>query len=618
MTRTKRRKLFIVCLCVLAAVCVRLQADGTDVDHGVYELEETVITATRVETPRHQVAANITVITRQDVENTPAASVAELLQYVPGVYVEFNGGLGSQATARIEGSEVRHVAVYQDGVPLNQLANPLTDLSYVSVDAIERIEIYKGAASAAWGSSLGGVINIITRDPHPGKAARPDVRISYGDFGTLRSRASLSGTMGRLGYLLSLTHDESDGFVAYTAHQQDAVYAKLDYGLSKRSRLSLVYSYDEGRNQDPVPNALDFLDEDFWDDIYRERTYQRLLFEASPSDDVIFSLEGRYHRFYNRIEDVFPDRRETFSDYRDRVYGLSARISWNTSAANTLNLGFDEDWGWYDWENYDREYETRNGALYANDTLTLGGLSLNLGLRYDDNRDFGTEISPSAGAVYRTLGGKALIRGQVARGFSAPPAAWVHDPWFGDPALEPEIGVVYQLGGRARPFSCLELELTLFRSDVEDQIRFNYNRQKFENIDRVTRKGVQGGIRAAFDTGLVLTLGGSYTDVRDDATDRVIEDIPRKTYNAMVSYSNEWITHSLLGRYIDHNSSFPETRDRLFVFDYLVRVGLPLPENYGKLKLYGAVYNLTDAAYLYREVWPQPGRRFEAGISLEY
>ena len=163
---------------------------------------------------------------------------------------------------RIQGSEIRHVAVFQDNVPLNQLANPMTDLSYIPVDTIDRIEIYKGAASSAWGSSLGGVINIITKDPDRKKPFAADVRTSYGEYETSKSRGTVSGTMDRLGYLVSLTHEQSDGFIRHTQYQQDAVYAKINYDLGTKSRLNFVYSYDKGRNEDPILNYPDF-----WDDI---------------------------------------------------------------------------------------------------------------------------------------------------------------------------------------------------------------------------------------------------------------------------------------------------------------------------------------------------------------
>lgn len=611
--RTRPEKIFLPIFFYIAMVSFTVWAANETTQLQIYKMAEIVVTANRAKTPEQEIAANITVITRDDVKKMPVSNVAELLQYVPGVYVEFNGGLGSQATVRIQGSDIRHVAIYQDGVPLNQLANPQTDLSYLPVDMIERVEIYKGAASSAWGSSLGGVINIITRDPDPKKPTRVDMRTSYGEFKTSKSRGTLSVAKDRFGFLLSLTHDESGGFMEHTEYKQDAVYAKINYELGETSRVNVVSFYDEGRNEDPI---IDF--PAFWDDNYRRRTYQRLLFETSPDDDLMFSLEGRHHRFYNKIEDVFSDHRETFSDYRDEILGISGRMTWDTGPFNSLNLGYDGDWGSYDWKNYDREYETRNWAIHVNDTLTRGDVSFNGGVRYDDNKDFGSEISPSGGMVYRGLGEKALFRGQVAKGFSAPPAAWVHDPQFGNPDLDPEVGINYQLGSEIQPFPSLKLELNLFRSDIKDLIRYNPDTRKFENIDEVQRQGVEGSISISFDFGLALSYGGSYVDVRNAKTDHVIEDIPRTQHKLSASYTTEWMTHSIVGKYIDHNSSYPETSDQVFIFDYLLKARLPLPERYGKLNLYGAVYNLSNTTYLYREVFPQPDRWIEGGVLFEF
>jgi vitamin B12 transporter len=580
----------------------------------VAELEEVVVTATRVQTPKQDVAANITVITSKDMDKMPASSAAEVLQYIPGVYVEFNGGLGSDASGvRIQGSEIRHVAVFQDNVPLNQLANPMTDLSYIPVDTIDRIEIYKGAASSAWGSSLGGVINIITKDPELKKPFGADVRTSYGEYETSKSRGTVSGTKDRFGYLLSLTHEKSDGFIHHTQYQQDAVYAKINYDLGTRSRMNFVYSYDKGRNEDPVLNYPDF-----WDDMDRKRTYERLLFETSPSDNLILTVEGRHHEFESTIHDVYTEHREIYNDYQDEIWGGSARMNWEMTDNNTLNLGFDGDWGEYDWANYTQTYETGNWAVYSNDTLTLGNVTLSAGVRYDDNREFDSEVSPSGGVVYRFPWADALVRAQVAKGFSAPPAAWVHDPQYGNPDLEPEIAVNYQLGGHVRLFTFLRLELNLFRADVEDLIRYDWDTSRYENIDKVRRQGVEGNISANFDFGLTVSFGGSYADVKDEETHDEIEDIPRTMYNVSAVYTNKTMTHSLIGKYIDHNSTYPETRDKIFIFDYLLKVNPPFLQKYGKASMFGAVYNLFNSTYLYREVWPKPDRWIEGGVRFEY
>jgi vitamin B12 transporter len=207
----------------------RVCAESVDSEKEEQEPTELVFTYSRQETPKKESAANISVVTREDIRKLPASNVGEVLQYLPGVYVEPTGGLGSQATTSIQGSDVRHVAVYQDGVPLNMLDNPLTDLSYLPIDVIERIEVYKGSASSAWGSSLGGVINIITREPDLSRNFKADILSSYGQFDTVREAATFSGAADRLSYLLSLSHHQSDGFTPHSEYRQDSVYAKMNY-----------------------------------------------------------------------------------------------------------------------------------------------------------------------------------------------------------------------------------------------------------------------------------------------------------------------------------------------------------------------------------------------------
>ncbi|MFH1674926.1 MAG: TonB-dependent receptor [Pseudomonadota bacterium] len=485
---------FFLAFFFLVIFSCNARAEAVSPETETHELGEIVVTATRSETPKQDVAANITVVTRKDIEKMPVSNAAEVLQYIPGVYVEFGAGLGSDTTARIQGSGARHVAVYQDGVPLNQLLNPRTNLSYIPIDTIDRIEIYKGAASSAWGSALGGVINIITKEPDKTKPFSADVRTSYGEHRTSKSRGTVSGTQDGVGYLLSLTHDESDGFVDYTEYKQDAVYGKLNYDIGAASRLNFVYSYDAGESEDPCINYPTF-----WDDLDQHRSYQRLLFETSPTDNLSFALEGRHHQFDSRVDDVYSTYREIYNDYDDEIWGVSARATHTTGTTNTLNLGFDEDWGKFDYLSQvwgsDIDGHTRNWAAYANDTFNVGALSFNVGLRYDDNRDFGGEVSPSGGVIYHIEEHNALVRAQVAKGFSAP------DPneLSTNPNLDPEIAVNYQLGFEIQPVKMLKLEVNAFRAEVDDLIDWDSGAGRYENIDEVTRRGVEGSISANFD-----------------------------------------------------------------------------------------------------------------------
>lgn len=598
---------------MLALMLIAAPAKAEEAADDRYRLREIVVTATRQEVPKQDVAANITVIDREAIERMPAATVGEVLQYIPGVSIQFAGGPGAMATARIQGSETRHVAVYVDGVPHNMLANPLTNLTALSVDSIERIEIYKGAASSAWGSSLGGVINIITREPDPEKPFGASVRTSYGKADTFKNRGHITGTKDRLGYFLSLTHDRSNGFMENSAYDQTAVYAKLNYDINDAARVNFICSSDDGNNEDPL-----IIYPDFWDDIKQKRSYQRLFFEAFPADNLGVSVEGRHHLFDTKIEDVFADHREIFNDYDERTWGGSVKINYTPVPTHAVNLGFDGDWGRFDWIGYTQKYSTRNWAVYANDAFTRDKLTLNAGLRYDDNRDFGSAVSPSGGVVYRLLENRALIRAQAVRGFSAPPAAWVKDPVYGAEDLDPETAVNYQMGTEVRFFRILRLEINAFYADVEDLIRYNPDTRKFENIDEVSRKGMEAVLSAAFDVGLALSVSGSLTDVKDETTNRTVKDIPTEQYQVSAAYTWRWMTHSLLGKYTDYNSTYPETRDKKFVLDYLFKARLPETRYLDQADVFCAVYNLFNSNTVYRSVWPQPDRWVEAGIQLSY
>ena len=67
----------------------------------------------------------------------------------------------------------------------------------------------------------------------------------------------------------------------------------------------------------------------------------------------------------------------------------------------------------------------------------------------------------------------------------------------------------------------------------------------------------------------------------DAQTDARIADIPQLIYTARAVYAGEWISHTLVGRMIDHNSSLPETRDKRFVWDYKLLLRLPGSDAHG-------------------------------------
>lgn len=139
-----------------------------DEDQALMELyfgdEPSVEVATHVATPVSRIAENVTVINRAEIEAMHAHSVKEILRSVAGVRMDFDGyDLAGSGNISIHNSDVEHVLVLLDGVRWSFIDSDWNDTVAIPVGIIDRIEVIKGAASSSWGSSMGGVINIITR-----------------------------------------------------------------------------------------------------------------------------------------------------------------------------------------------------------------------------------------------------------------------------------------------------------------------------------------------------------------------------------------------------------------------------------------------------------------------
>lgn len=128
----------------------------------VFDLDETVVTATRTEKKLKNVPILTQVITSKQIEARSITDVRGLLeQEVPGLNFQ---EVGFGASIDIQGLGAKHILFLIDGERIAGENDGNIDYSRINVYDIERIEIVKGAASALYGSqAMGGVINIITK-----------------------------------------------------------------------------------------------------------------------------------------------------------------------------------------------------------------------------------------------------------------------------------------------------------------------------------------------------------------------------------------------------------------------------------------------------------------------
>jgi len=206
--------------------------------------DELVETATRNPKLLTQVAENLTVVTADEIEAMNAHTLAEVLNRVTGVFVQFFGvHFGANALPHIQGSgasdftgdrgaDEKHVQAFVDGIPWSSLFGD-SRLSTIPIGSIDRIEVIAGPASSTWGSALGGVINVITKKT--GQAARPtgSASGSAGERDAYDGRVEAAGAVGGVGYYLFGQGQHAEWDDAGGGFESRSLFAKTQTRLAR-------------------------------------------------------------------------------------------------------------------------------------------------------------------------------------------------------------------------------------------------------------------------------------------------------------------------------------------------------------------------------------------------
>lgn len=215
-------------------------------------LDRIIIEVNRLEQEGSRISGNISVISEQQIKDSNARSVPEVLQQVEGVYV-YDNSTTKTSSVDVRGfgdSATRNVLVLIDGRRLNQSDSGAADLVQIPVDAIERIEVIRGGASVLYGdNAVGGVINIITKKGEGEFSGK--IGSLYGSYGTRGQHFEVSGEEKGLSYYLYGKYLDKRGYRENTDELYKDINSRLDYQFSDKISASLHVGYHEDNYELP-------------------------------------------------------------------------------------------------------------------------------------------------------------------------------------------------------------------------------------------------------------------------------------------------------------------------------------------------------------------------------
>jgi len=176
------------------------------------------------------------VVADSEYRNSPATTIKDMLDYVPGVFAQPKWGEDTRLSIRGSGLSrnfhLRSVQLYLDGIPINT-ADGYGDFQELDPSAYRYIEVYKGANGLRFGANaLGGAINFVTPS---GYDARPfDGGLDAGSFGFRRAQASTGGAAAGFDWFATGSWQEADGFRDHSYGDAQRGSANLGYRFSER------------------------------------------------------------------------------------------------------------------------------------------------------------------------------------------------------------------------------------------------------------------------------------------------------------------------------------------------------------------------------------------------
>ncbi len=572
--------------------------------------------------PLSRVAENVTVVTAEEIELMGAHTLDEVLALVPGVFMDImpRDFAGIQSAVYLHGSNYEHVLVLFDGMRMNHMSNSINFLVNIPVQAVERIEVIKGAASSTWGSALGGVINIVTKQAE-GKPLGGMVSGSYGEWDSRDLRAELSGSEGSFGFYLTAADQNSDGIGGNRYFDNRAVYGKGTVTGPGGLRFTVT-----ALDSEPDGKYLEHRDFDFQ---LMQQTPTRLFtatLEVPLAEHLTWTVYGGYKTYaIDSQGSLYSDPGFVWHDqsYGERATFLSTRVNWDL-ASHSLTAGLDYESNQERDEDYlapaSERFDDENWALFVNDTFDFGRFSLTPGVRYDHLGESDDLVSPSLGLVYR-LGNSSLVRAGVSRGFRKPLVGTLKGDWpfFGpNPDLEPETIWTYQAGFEAGVASWGRLKTTFFLHDAEKSWEFAGGIPSNAGGD-LRRRGGEAEIESVPFHHLTLAASATYVHFEPENAD----SDQAWTSKIILRYDDQaaWRAQ-LAGQFISwgEREMVPSgvlPADGNFLWDLAVNRRFSLSGG-SQVEFFGIARNLFDTDQYLDDWKPNAGRWVEAGVRLRF
>ncbi|HEX4387873.1 MAG TPA: TonB-dependent receptor [Steroidobacteraceae bacterium] len=624
-----------VCHVVLAAATFAVAATAAPAA-GSEQLEQVVVTATRIPTPEDHLASSVTVITAEDIAAKQERTLTDVLQDVPGLNVVQVGGPGGQTSLFIRGTNSNHTKVFIDGIDVGDPSNSTAsfDAGQLLTPDIERVEVLRGPQSGLYGAdAIGGVINVITKSGSG--PVKLSAGIEGGNFDTFNQAASVNGQASDFHYAANIEHLHVGAtpvtpldLLAPGEQRIDDYYdnvtasTKLGLDVTNDFSLSLVGRYANTHLRTTGSDDVNFGFPDPEQSqsnatAYSGRASARLLSFDGFLDDTL----GVAYTHYSTLS-ITPG----FADVRNT--GDRTKVDWQGalkfSERETLLLGAETE---RDEISDPVSASTRINSGYTELQSQLGDSFFSaVNLRYDDSDQFGSKVTYRIAPTYVIAASGTQLKASLGTGFKPPTLSELFQSFppffFANPNLKAETSTGYDVGiEQAWSAGAVRAGATYFHNSITNLITTDETGTTYANVGHATTDGVESFLAWQAMKTLMLRLDYTYTEATDDVLHEELLRRPKHKGTVQARWQASTplsfaATVLWVGSWVDGNRDF--SVPRLEAPGYTV---VNVTANYDlsdQLSLFGRINNLFDRQYQEPVGFMKPGIGAVIGLKATF
>lgn len=619
-----KKVLIVIISLILFSAVVKAQqiADTTTVK--THNLDEVVVTGSRVPISRDVMPVPVSVVNRSAIEQSEETSLLPvLMQQVPSLFVTSRGiagyGVSTGAAGGINlrgfGGGAGRVLILIDGHPqyATIYGHPVAD-AYIASEA-QQVEVSRGAASVLYGSNaMGGAINIITRKAIE-DGNRLNTRLMGGSYGTQSYSITDSYRSGKLSGVVSGNYERTDGHRINSEFDMWSGYTKLGYNISNEWKVTgnVNISKANGNN----PGTVDRPMLDGTTDVFRGMSGLSL---ENNYEETNGAMNFYYNWGKHKINDGYFEGgtpRPYLFNSTDYMGGLNLYQSVNLFKGNSITGGFDVKlYGGNAYRDPETEVYADHiklheiaGYLFAHQML--GRFMFNAGIRLENHKLYGNEWVPQAGVSFKAAE-QTHLKFSVSKGFRTPNLRELYMYASANEDLLPERSWSYDFTVTQRLLeNRLSMELSFYYiegDNIVQVVTVDGNPQN-QNVGEFANKGIEFSLNYRILHNLSVNSNYSYLHM-----DTPITGAPRNKLYAGVMYAPGKFTLNAGAQVID--KLYLSTGDDAQTSNYTLVDARISYQALKWLNVFVKGENLLAQKYETMLGFPMPKATFMAGVSL--